>query len=99
MTRNFKPAEVFPPGDYLREELEARGWTQSDFAKILGRPLQTVNEIINGRKRITVESAKEIGLALGTGPEVWLNLENAYRLHTTPDPDRAIERRAAQRVA
>ena len=65
MTRNFKPAEVFPPGDYLREELEARGWTQSDFAKILGRPLQTVNEIINGRKRITVESAKEIGLALG----------------------------------
>jgi plasmid maintenance system antidote protein VapI len=30
---------------------------------------------------------------------VWLNLENAYRLHTTPDPDRAIERRAAQRVA
>jgi hypothetical protein len=25
------PAEVFPPGDFLREELEARKWTQSDL--------------------------------------------------------------------
>jgi HTH-type transcriptional regulator/antitoxin HigA len=89
------PAEVFQPGEYLRDELEARGWTQSEFARIIGRPIQVVNEIINGRKRITVESAKEIGLALGTGPELWLNLENAYRLHTTPAADPAIKKRAA----
>lgn len=95
MRKPFKPAQVFPPGEFLREELEARGWTQGDFARILGRPLQTINQIINGRKRITVETAKEIGLALGTGPELWLNLENAYRLHTTPEPDAAIGRRAA----
>jgi len=30
---------------------------------------------------------------------VWLNLENIYRLHTTPEPDHAIAQRAAQRVA
>lgn len=99
MPKNVKAAEVFPPGEFLREELQSRGWTQGDFARILGRPLQTVNQIINGRKRITVETAKEIGLALGTGPEVWLNLENAYRLRITPDPDRAIQHRAAQSVA
>jgi HTH-type transcriptional regulator / antitoxin HigA len=99
MVKRFKLAEAFPPGDFLREELEARGWTQGDFARILGRPLQTINQIINGRKRITAETAKEIGLALGTGPELWLNLENAYRLHITPEPDAAIERRAAAAVA
>jgi addiction module HigA family antidote len=87
-------AEVLTPGDHLREELEARGWTQGQFALILGRPLQSVNQIINGRKRITVETAKEIGLALGTGPEVWLNLENIYRLYMTPEPDQAIAQRA-----
>ena len=38
MTRN--PAEVFPPGEFVREELEARGWTQTDLAAILGRPLR-----------------------------------------------------------
>ena len=91
----FVPAEVFQPGEYLRDELNARGWTQGDFAKIIGRPLQVVNEIINGKKRITVETAKAIGLALGTGPELWLNLENTYRLPTTADADPAIEKRAA----
>lgn len=89
------PAEVFQPGEYLRDELNARGWTQSDFAKIIGRPVQAVNEIVNGKKRITVETAKAIGLALGTGPELWLNLENTYRLHTTADADPAIQKRAA----
>jgi HTH-type transcriptional regulator/antitoxin HigA len=91
----FVPAEVFPPGEYLRDELQARGWTQGEFARIIGRPVQAVNEIVNGKKRITVETANAIGLALGTGPELWLNLEITYRLHTTAAPDPAIEKRAA----
>jgi len=95
MTRKFKPAEVFPPGEYLRDELSARGWSQGDFARIIGRPLQVVNEIINNKKRITVETAKAIALALGTSPELWLNLQNYYDLHTTPEPDPKIEKRAA----
>jgi HTH-type transcriptional regulator/antitoxin HigA len=99
MAKSFKPAEVFPPGEFIREELEERGWTQGEFARILGRPLQVINQIINGKKRITVETAKEIGLAFGTGPELWLNLENTYRLHTTAEPDQAIARRARERAA
>ena len=79
-TTAFTPAEVFPPGEYLRDELTACGWTQGDFARILGRPLQVMNEIVNGRKRITAETAKAIGLALDTGPELWLNLESAARM-------------------
>lgn len=73
-------AEAFPPGDFLTEELEARHWSQSDFAQILGRPAQFVSEIIAGKKEITRESAAQIGAALGTGPEYWLNLQNSYLL-------------------
>ncbi|WP_217376124.1 HigA family addiction module antitoxin [Paenarthrobacter ureafaciens] len=72
--------EAFPPGDFLSEELEARHWSQSDFAQILGRPAQFVSEIIAGKKEITRESAAQIGAALGTGPEYWLNLQNSYLL-------------------
>ncbi len=99
MLKDIKPAEAFPPGEYLREELESRGWTQAQFAKIIGRPLQLVNEIINGRKRITEKTALQIGAALGTSARVWLNLENNYRLWKAKDPDPAIARRARQSSA
>lgn len=73
-------AEVFPVGEFLADELDARGWTQAEFAEILGRPAQFVSEIISGKKEITRESAAQIGAALGTSPELWLNLQNAYHL-------------------
>lgn len=73
-------AEAFPAGEYLAEELESRGWTQQDFAEILGRPAQLVSEIIGGKKEITRESAAQIGAALGTSAEMWLNLQNTYFL-------------------
>lgn len=70
-----RPAEVFPPGEFLREELDGRGWTQADFAEILGRPPRLVNEIIQGKRRITPETANRLAAALGTSPEFWLHLE------------------------
>jgi HTH-type transcriptional regulator/antitoxin HigA len=93
-TKTFRPAESFHPGIYIREELEARNWLQSDFAKIIGRPLQAVNEMINGKKRITAETALAIGAAFGTGPEVWINLQSAYDLHMAGEADPAIAQRA-----
>jgi len=74
------PAEVFPPGEFIRDELKERGWTQRDLADILGRPLQTVNQIIMGKKAITARTAKELAAAFGTSAEYWLRHEAAYRL-------------------
>lgn len=75
-----KPAEVFPPGEFIRDELNERGWTQSDLAKIMGRPLPVLNLIISGRKSVTPETAVELGSAFGTSAEFWLNLETAFQL-------------------
>ncbi len=71
-------AEVFPPGEFIKEELEARGWTQTDLAEILGRPFQLVNEILAGKRAISPETAQGLGEAFGTGAQVWMNLENTY---------------------
>jgi HTH-type transcriptional regulator/antitoxin HigA len=90
---------VFPPGDFLREELEARGWSQKDLAEILGRPFQTVNAIINGKKEITPETAIALAAALGTSAEFWLNLETAHRLAQIPPADPAIAARARKRAS
>jgi HTH-type transcriptional regulator/antitoxin HigA len=94
MPKLFKPAEVFHPGEYLRDELAARGWTQGDLARVIDRPLSAINEIINGKKRMTAETAKAVGLAMGTGPELWVNLQTAYDLFHASEPDPAIARRA-----
>lgn len=81
MTDTLIPAEAFPPGEYLREELAERGWAEGEFAEIIGRPVQAVSEILNGKKDITPETAMAIGTALGTSAELWMNLQAAYRLH------------------
>lgn len=73
-------AEAFPAGEILADELDARGWTQAEFAEVLGRPAQFVSEIIAGKKEITRESASQIAAALGTSPEFWLNLQDQYHL-------------------
>jgi HTH-type transcriptional regulator/antitoxin HigA len=91
-------AEVFPPGDFIREELEARGWRQSDLAAILGRPFQTVNAIINGRKAITSRTARELEAAFGPSAEFWMNLETSYQLHKEGEPDPEISARARKRA-
>lgn len=80
------PAEAFSPGEILQDELEARKWTQIEFAEIIGRSPKFVNEIIKGEKSITTRTAREIAAALGTSPLLWLNLESAYRLHHSQDP-------------
>ena len=81
MPTTLTPAEAFPPGEYLRDELEERGWTGEEFAEIIGRPVQTVSEILNGRKQIVPETALAIADALGTSVELWVNLQTAYNLH------------------
>lgn len=86
--------EAFPPGDYIREELEARGWTQLDLAEILGRPPQAVNEIVTAKRSVTPEMARDLSRAFGTSAQLWLNLESAYQLSKTLQSDDAVSRRA-----
>lgn len=74
------PAEVFPVGEYLADELEARGWSIREFAGIIGRPAQAVSEIINGRKEMTAETAFELAAATGTDPGTWLRLQDSYKV-------------------
>jgi len=59
----------------LKEFLEPLGVTQKAFARHLGWTYARLNEIVNGRRGVTAESALAIGDALKTGPEFWLNLQ------------------------
>ena len=70
------PDIAIPPGEYLAEEIEARGVSQKELARRMGRPLNAINEIINGKKAITAETALQIEEVMPEIPaRFWLNLE------------------------
>jgi len=77
-TRKRRPT---PPGEMLLEEyLEPAGITQVGLALKMGVPIQCVNGIIAGRRAVTAETAILLSRALGTTPELWLNLQVAVDL-------------------
>jgi len=89
------PAETFSPGEFIRDELEARGWTQADLAQIMGRPLRLVNELIAGKKQITPDTARGLAMAFGDDdPLYWMNLDSAYRLANSQPADETVARRS-----
>ncbi|MBN1476891.1 HigA family addiction module antidote protein [Candidatus Sumerlaeota bacterium] len=88
------PAEVFPPGEFIKDELEERGWTQADLARIMGRNAASLNQVITGKVAVTPETAKQLSEAFGTSPEYWLHLDAAYRLARSDPADSTIRKMA-----
>ena len=82
------------PGVYIKEEMDERGWSQRDLAFILGCLEQTINPILNGKRAISPEMAKALGLAFDVPAEFFANLQQAYDLAQarTPDPSVATRR-------
>ena len=62
----YRPDNVSIPGETLLDLIEERGMTQVELAERTGRPLKTINEIINGKAAITSETAIQFERTLGT---------------------------------
>jgi HTH-type transcriptional regulator/antitoxin HigA len=75
------PDVAIPPGEYLAEEIQAREISQKELARRMGRPLNAINEIINGKKAITAGTALQLEEVMPEIPaRFWLNLETDYQL-------------------
>lgn len=74
-------AESVHPGEILREELKARGLTQQACAEMIGRPVQVVNLIINGKKNIKPGTALDLERGLGISAGFWVRLQADHDLH------------------
>ena len=69
------------PGEMLLKEfLDPLEVSQRQFAEHLGWTYARLNEIVNGRRNVSADSALAFGEALGTGPEFWLNLQRDWDL-------------------
>jgi len=89
---NNKP--LIHPGEYVRDELEARDWTQFDLAEITGRPVKVINQVIGGNNSVTPRTATELASAFGTSPDVWMNLQTQFDLANESLVSSSIEKKA-----
>jgi addiction module HigA family antidote len=70
------------PGEVLRHDyLEPNDITQDVFADAIGMSRYSVNQLVNGRRSVTAETALRIAKATGTEPEYWLNLQRGVDLY------------------
>ena len=87
------------PGEVLADELSELGLSAAALARALHVPTNRVTQILNGKRAMTADTALRLGRWLGTGPEVWLNLQKQYELRLAEQESGAeIRRIIAPRV-
>lgn len=79
----YEPDYASAPGATLKEILDERGISQSNFALRAGMTEKTISQIINGMAPISVETADKFQMVLGIPATFWNRRELAYRESVT----------------
>ncbi len=74
----------------LEEFLKPLRMTQTELAERIRVPYVRVNEIVNGKRRITPSTALRLSKVFVTGPEFWLNGQLALDLYRTLNDEKEI---------
>lgn len=90
-----KTALIDHPGEIIAEELEARGWSQSDLAFILDMLPQQLNSLLTGKTGISNDLAVALGDAFDMPAEFFANLQKIYDLSRAKKPDPGVKTRAS----
>jgi addiction module HigA family antidote len=71
------------PGEVLREEfLVPLKMSAGALAKACGVPRTRIERLANEQIGITADTALRLSRALGTTPELWMNLQNSFDVKT-----------------
>src|ERR1051326_7894191 len=74
----FQPDYAIHPGETLAETLEELGMSQAELAQRMGRPLQMISEIVQGKKAITAETALQLERATSVPANFWNSAQSNY---------------------
>jgi addiction module HigA family antidote len=79
MNKSQKVLAPIHPGEVLAEDfMKPLGLTQYRLAKEIGVPARRINEIVQGKRAITPETALRLERYLGWPAQVWLNLQSHH---------------------
>jgi len=74
------PRTPIHPGEFLADELAELGLSSAELARLIHVPANRISQILAGKRNISADTALRLGRWFGTGPQLWLNLQQAYEL-------------------
>lgn len=85
----------------MEEFLKPLKISQNALSRDLDVPLQRINQIVLGKRAVTVDTALRLSKYFGTTPELWLNLQARYDLEMARDTSlvETIDKTVRMRIA
>ena len=68
------------PGEISHDELDELNIAAAELARAIQVPPNRITQIISGKRSISADTVLRLGKWFGTGPRLWLNLQQAYEL-------------------
>lgn len=78
LTKEKIPGDIFHPGEYIKDELEAIAMSQHDLCEKTKLSKSEISLLLNGHRNITPNIAVLLENALGIDAEFWMNLQIKY---------------------
>ncbi len=90
--KQYIPFEATHPGFVLKEELQARGIKQKEFALDIDMQPTMLNELIKEKRAVTAEIALSFEKALGIPADFWMRFQSGYELDCARIKERNIRK-------
>ena len=89
------------PGEILFEEFfQPMGISQAKLARDIKVPPNRINQVINGKREISTDTALRLGKYFGMEPEFWLNLQMRFNMKIVKEKaGQQIEREVKQHIS
>jgi antitoxin HigA-1 len=82
---NMRLAPIHPGEVLLEEFLKPMNLSQNRLALDIRVPARRINEIVHGKRRITVDTAMRLARYFDMSPQFWLGLQMDYDLDVAED--------------
>jgi addiction module HigA family antidote len=97
IANNLTPFKPTHPGSLLKDELEYRNISQTQFSQKIGLPITAFNETLNGKRPVTTDFALLMEAALGIPAYLLIGLQADYNLQVAKNDTKLISRLAEVR--
>ncbi len=77
---DWTPDWSIHPGEFLAEQIEARGMSQAELARLAGLSPKLVSTIVSGQNPVTAETALRLERVLGMKAYIWTGLQARWDL-------------------